>query len=183
MATAPLIPHILLITGAPGVGKTTVLRKVAERLGDTHICGFYTEELREQGVRRGFRLVGFDGTEGLIAHVNFTGQQRVGKYGVDVPAMGRLAQATMAPQADCAIYLVDEIGKMECLAPDFVLAMRTLLESDTLLVATIGKKGSGFIAEVKARDDAELFEVTRANRDTLPADLTDWVVRRRVKGR
>ena len=48
MATAPHPPHILLVTGASGVGKTTVLRKVAESL-DVRICGFYTEELREDG--------------------------------------------------------------------------------------------------------------------------------------
>lgn len=34
MAPAPATSRILLITGAPGIGKTTVLRKVAERLGD-----------------------------------------------------------------------------------------------------------------------------------------------------
>ncbi len=183
MATAPAIPRILLITGAPGVGKTTVLRKVAAALGDARRCGFYTEELREQGVRRGFRLVSFDGTEGVIAHVDLASRQRVGKYGVDVAELDRLAQATLAPKADCVIYLVDEIGKMECLAPGFVLAMRTLLESDKSLVATIGKTGGGFIAEMKARDDAELIEVTRTNRDTVPGDLIDRVVRLLVKGR
>ena len=97
---------------------------------------------------------------------------------MDVAALDRLAQATLAPHAECVVYLVDEIGKMECLAPGFVLAMRTLLGSDRPLVATIGKKGAGFIEEVKARDDAELMEVTRANRDTLAADLLDWVARR-----
>ncbi len=181
MATAPARPHILLITGAPAVGKTTVLRKVAAGLGDAQICGFYTEELREQGVRLGFRLVGFDGTEGLIAHVDLTGQQRVGKYGVDVAALDRLAQATLAPHADCEVYLVDEIGKMECLAAGSVRAMRTLLESRKPLVATIGRKGGGFIEEVKARDDVELREVTCANRDALPADLLARVARRSVK--
>ncbi len=180
MTTAPAIPPILLVTGAPGVGKTTVLRKVAEGLGAARICGFYTEEVREQGVRRGFRLVGFDGAEGMIAHVDFTGQQRVGKYGVDVGALDRLARATLAPHADCVVYLVDEIGKMECLAPGFVLAMRTLLESDKPVVASIGKKGGGFIEEVKSRDDAELIEVTRANRDALPAVLLDRVARHSV---
>ncbi len=183
METALATPHILLITGAPGVGKTTVLRKVAEGLGAARLCGFYTEELREQGVRRGFRLVGFDGTGGIIAHVDCTGRQRVGKYGVDVAALDRLAQATLAPHADCVVYLVDEIGKMECLAPGFVRAMRTLLKSDKPLVATISKKGGGFIEEVKARDDAELIEVTRTNRDALPADLLDQVALRSFKGR
>ena len=180
MATAQTIPHILLITGAPGVGKTTVLRKVAERLGNARICGFYTEELRVQGVRRGFNLVGFGGSEGIIAHVDFPHRRRVGKYGVDVAVLDRLAQTTLALHGDCAVYLVDEIGKMECLSQGFVAAMRALFEVKQLLVATIGKKGGGFIGEVKARGDVELLEVTRAKRDALPREVLDWLARHGV---
>jgi nucleoside-triphosphatase len=167
--------HILLITGTPGVGKTTVLRRVAEGVGDACLCGFYTEELRERGSRRGFRLVGFDGSQGIIAHVDLPHRQRVGKYGVDVAALDRLAGATLAPRKDCALYLVDEIGKMECLSPGFVAAMGLLLDSDRPVVATIGKKGGGFIEAVKARGDVELVEVTRDNRDTLAADILHWL--------
>jgi nucleoside-triphosphatase len=47
----------LLLTGRPGVGKTTVIKKVAEALGD-RAGGFYTEEIRgAEGRRRGFQLV------------------------------------------------------------------------------------------------------------------------------
>jgi nucleoside-triphosphatase len=180
MATAQTIAHILLITGAPGAGKTTVLRKVAEGLGNARICGFYTEELREQGIRRGFHLVGFDGNQGIIAHVDLPHRQRVGKYGVDVAVLDRLARTTLALHEDCALYLVDEIGKMECLSPGFVAAMRTLLEVKQPLVATIGKKGGGFIGEVKARGDVELLEVTRAKRDALPREVLDWLARHGV---
>ena len=54
--------HVLLITGAPGIGKTTVIQRVANELKHKGLRGFYTEEIREDGERRGFRLVGFDGT-------------------------------------------------------------------------------------------------------------------------
>jgi nucleoside-triphosphatase len=53
--------HVLLITGAPGIGKTTVIRRAAEGLKLEGLRGFYTEEIREDGERRGFRLVSFDG--------------------------------------------------------------------------------------------------------------------------
>jgi nucleoside-triphosphatase THEP1 len=43
---------ILLLTGAPGVGKTTVLRKVAAGLPDRRLAGFYTEDpLRRRETR------------------------------------------------------------------------------------------------------------------------------------
>jgi nucleoside-triphosphatase len=79
--------HILLLTGAPGIGKTTIIKKVAERFKGKRLSGFYTEEIREHGERRGFRLVIFDGQERVIAHVDFPRAHCVGKYGVDVAAL------------------------------------------------------------------------------------------------
>ena len=181
MKITGITPHILLITGAPGIGKTTVLRRVAEGLETVHVCGFYTEELREQGIRRGFRLVGLDGSEGIIAHVKFPLRHRVGKYGVDVEVLDRLAQTTLAIHEECAVYLVDEIGKMECLAPGFVTAMGKLFTYDRPLVATIGRKGGSFIAEVKARNDVELLELTHANRDHMPTEALAWLSRRSIE--
>lgn len=78
---------VLLLTGVPRIGKTTVIRRVADRLKEKRLGGFYTEEIRGHGGRRGFRLVGFDGTERIIAHVDFPKVHRVGKYGVDVEAI------------------------------------------------------------------------------------------------
>ena len=42
-------PHVLLLTGTPGIGKTTVIRRAADRLRDKGLRGFYTEEIREKG--------------------------------------------------------------------------------------------------------------------------------------
>ena len=79
--------RVLLLMGVPGIGKTTVIRRVAARLKGRRLGGFYTEEIRENGVRRGFRLVEFDGTARVIAHVDFPKVHRVGKYRVDVEAI------------------------------------------------------------------------------------------------
>ena len=38
-------PHLLLITGTPGIGKTTVIRRVADRVKAEGLRGFYTEEI------------------------------------------------------------------------------------------------------------------------------------------
>jgi nucleoside-triphosphatase len=123
---------VLLLTGVPGIGKTTVIRRVAERLKGRKLGGFYTEEIREDGDRRGFRLVGFDGTERVIAHVSFPKARRVGKYGVDVGAIDE-ATELLADDPAVQVYLVDEIGKMECLSERFVAAVRTLLSDQSPL--------------------------------------------------
>jgi nucleoside-triphosphatase len=166
-------PHVLLLTGSPGVGKTTALRKVVAGLGRRRLSGFYTEEIRRRGERRGFRAVTFDGQAATMAHVSVRGPARVGKYGVDVGVVDELARSALAPGGD--VYLVDEIGKMECLSREFVAAMRALLDTGSPVVATVALRGEGLIAEVKRRPDVETWEVTRANRDDVPERVLGWL--------
>ncbi len=162
-------PSNILLTGHPGVGKTTLIMRLAERLVDRTVAGFYTEELRPGAQRQGFRAVTFSDQTATLAHVSFKSRSRVGRYAVDVAAFENLVLPELARQ--CDILLIDEIGKMECFSAFFVTAVQELLDGATLVVATVATKGSGFIAEVKARTDIEIIEVTRSNRDQLPASL------------
>jgi nucleoside-triphosphatase len=164
----PADPHVLLLTGTPGIGKTTVIRRAADRLKDNGLRGFYTEEVREKGERRGFRLVSFQGTAHIIAHVKFPKSHRVGKYGVAIETLDDAA-ALLRPDTKARLYLVDEIGKMECLSERFIAAMRVLISSVIPIVATVGARGGDFIAEVKRMPACELWHVTHANRDNLPS--------------
>lgn len=45
--------NILFITGAPGNGKTTVIKRVIQSFPELPMAGFYTEEIRVKNVRRG----------------------------------------------------------------------------------------------------------------------------------
>jgi nucleoside-triphosphatase len=167
--------RILLVTGVPGVGKTTLVRRVVERLEGVRVAGFTTEEIREGGRRLGFRICSLAGRERTMAHVDLPGPERVGRYRVDVAAIEAVAATALVPHPTVDLYVVDEIGRMECLSEHFVAWMRVLLDSDRRVLATIARKGGGLVAEVKRRSDAELWEVTPGNRDVLCEQILAWV--------
>lgn len=168
----------LLLTGRPGVGKTTAVRRVAERLEDRTTAGFVTEEERDgSGRRTGFAAVPIGGgSRVMIASVDREGGPRVGRYGVDVGAIDRLADETLTGD-DVDVWLIDEIGKMECLSDRFVEATRRILDGPAPVVATIGRSGGGLIAEAKARDDTVVGEVTEDTRDAVPDRVVAWLDR------
>jgi len=167
--------HVLLLTGQPGVGKTTLLRRVAAALSKRRLGGFTTEEVRERGQRVGFRIAPHGGRARLMAHVNLEGPPRVGRYGVDIAAVDAVTEEALALDPAVSVYLVDEIGKMECLSPRFVSRMRALLDSDRPLVASVALRGGGFIEEAKARHDVALWEISQRNRDALVQSILAWL--------
>jgi nucleoside-triphosphatase len=167
----------LLLTGVPGIGKSTASLRLANMLTGKVLGGFMTQEIRARGERRGFRLQCFDGTEDTLAHVDFRGFPRVGRYGVDVRAFEAFIKKALAP-GSAELYLVDEIGKMECLSRRFITMLENLLASEIPIMATVARRGPGFIAVVKQRPDVELWEITTQNRDALPLRACQWLLAR-----
>ena len=153
------------------MGKTTLIRKFCDALAPVRPAGFYTQEIRRAGVRRGFELVSLDGRRGVLAHVDERGPARVGKYGVDVAGFERFLEVIDFFGERYQIIIVDEIGKMECFSPKFRTLLGQLLDSEKPLVATIALKGGGIIEQTKSRSDVTLVNITRRNRDGLLSEL------------
>lgn len=166
-------PKNILLTGLPGCGKTTVIRRLIDRLSDLRLAGFYTQELREQGQRVGFEAVALSGKRATLAHVGFKSKHRVGKYSVEPERVDALIRAELDRPADA--WVVDEIGKMELFCPAFVAAVPRLLDGPIPVIATVALNGRGLIATVKARKDVSLVHVTNDNRNGLSEELEGWL--------
>jgi nucleoside-triphosphatase len=171
------VGRALFLAGRPGVGKTTVIRAVAARLG-ARAGGFYTEEVREEGQRTGFRLVALDGPAGMLASVNRSGRYRVSKYRVhldELEGIGVEALVRALDEPRVEVIVVDEIGKMELLSPAFREAVEEALASAKLVLATVMDRPQPWVDAIKARPDVTLLEVTIANRQAMPDRVLRWL--------
>jgi len=136
---------IILLTGQPGCGKTTVIRRLVELVPDLRLAGFYTQELRQRGQRVGFEAMGVSsGLHGILAHTGSRSGVRVGRYGVEPERLEPLVRAELEKRADSVdVFVIDEIGTMELHCKPFIVAARRLIDGPRPVVATVALKGQG----------------------------------------
>jgi nucleoside-triphosphatase len=165
----------ILLEGRPGAGKSTVARRLADSLLEegVRVSGFITEEIREGGRRRGFSIQQLGGELGVLAHIEIPGPPRVGRYGVDLAALERLALPALQAPGEHDVTIIDELGKMELASRAFRDALSALFDQPVSVVATVQTASHPLTDALKRRRDVETLRVTNANRDELPELLTD----------
>jgi nucleoside-triphosphatase len=161
----------ILVTGPPGTGKTTLVRRVLELARGMRARGFYTEEVRGPRGRTGFRMVTLDGRTAQLATTAAARGPRVGRYAVDLAALDALCTDALAPRSGDQLVVIDEIGRMECLSPTFVAAARGALSGPLAVLGTVALSGGGFIEEAKRLPGVEVITLSRENRDRLPEEI------------
>jgi nucleoside-triphosphatase len=156
----------LLILGKPGIGKTTLIKEVVKR-ASFPLEGFYTEEIRERGIRKGFKIITTSGETGMLAHVNFRSEFKVGKYGVNLEEFERVAVSSMLKGLKTnKPIIVDEVGRMELFSTRFRNSLIKALDKQ-LVIGTIGAKPHPFADRIKERKDVKLLPLTLKNKEEI----------------
>lgn len=145
----------VLLTGAAGVGKTTLIKTAVRRLGE-RAGGFFTEEIREGKTLIGFHLVTLDGREATAAE----GELEEALQTVAAPALE-------AAQENKDVIVVDEIGLMEVGSGVFVQALQACLDSAKPVLGCIGRQDHPVLQAIRNRADTLVIEVTKQNREYL----------------
>jgi nucleoside-triphosphatase len=164
--------RVLLLTGSPGVGKTSILLRTVESLKAKGYCvgGMISREVRLGGDRVGFEILDLKtGTKGWLARVAQEQGPRVGRYRVNLGDLDGIGiEAITNAVTDSDVIVIDEIGPMELCSRKFREAVKKAVESPKLVVGVVHWKATDrLVTELKGRGDAEVHLVTLENRDNL----------------
>ncbi len=167
--------QVYLLTGRPGTGKTSLIKQAIAGI-ESRAGGFYTEEIRSEGVRQGFRLVTLDGQSATLAHVNIHSPYRVSKYGVDIDNLDRVGvSALYKATEECSLVVVDEIGKMELFSVNFREAILQIINSGKRVLGTIILNANPWADAIKLKPQVNLVVVTRANYPQVLEESLRWL--------
>ncbi|OVA00627.1 AAA+ ATPase domain [Macleaya cordata] len=178
-----------LVTGPPGVGKTTLVMKVLESLRTSNpnlkVQGFYTREIRQGMERVGFEVVTLDGRKGPLASTTISSTESlrwpsVGRYKVDLTSFESLALPELQVKEDTDLFIIDEVGKMELFSSSFFPAVLKVLESNIPLLASIpipkfGRDIPG-VARMRNHPGATIFTLNTSNRDAVKEQIYSQLV-------
>lgn len=169
------VGRTLILTGRPGIGKTTIIKAVIAQLAD-RAGGFYTEEILGAGGRKGFRLITLAGRSDVIAHIDIRSRSQVGRYGVKVEVIDRVgAGAIQAAVEHNPIVIIDEIGKMELFSSPFQGAVLKAVSSPKCVLATAMLDEHPWVAALKSLPQVTTWEVNKVNRSEMVARVLAWL--------
>jgi len=172
--------RLILITGEPGAGKTTLMEKLHHhyKLQAVKVGGFITREVMENGKRVGFRITDLQsGGEAWLAKAQPGSGPMYGRYCIILEDLEEIALGALrtAVELNMDIVLIDEIGPMEMSSRRFSAAISSLLQNRPGQIVATFKQGSHYPIIDKCLEDPSttLLNITRENREAILAHLTE----------
>jgi len=153
------MPANVLITGAPGIGKTTLVKHLLSDFRLLIVRGFYKEGIIEYGICKGFRTITFEYREQILAHIHIKGPERSGEYGVNVKGFEQLVLPELDLTQNTELILIDEIGRMEMKSKKFSKALDYVLDSNVPLIASVN---NSYLSELNSLINSNIFFVKRS---------------------
>jgi nucleoside-triphosphatase len=174
--------RLFIVTGSPGIGKTTVLSKIIDVVKERSysVGGMLTSEVRVAGVRIGFEMLDVcGGKKGWLARTDQKEGPHIRKYQVNLQDLDTIgAKAILQAVTSSDIIVIDEVGPMELFSDKFAQAVVTAIDSTKPLVCIVHWKiRNQFIEGILRREDAETFTVNEQNRNRLPENIADKITK------
>jgi len=159
----------IAVTGSPGVGKSTLVAKVATSAG-MRVGGVLARDKRYKDRRIGFELLDLaSGAVGMLADETGSGPQ-LGKYRVHSEDLDGLGARAIENALKCELIVVDEVGPMELTSHRFVSAVEMAIASSRPMLVVLHEWSNHRLAK-KIRSTFKVITVTRENRESLVPEI------------
>lgn len=164
----------ILLTGEIQVGKTTLLNKVINSL-NTSIGGFQTNRIIENNKKEFFINPLKDKSKEykIATIVSEENSHKVEAYTNTFNFIGK--NIIEKDIETCSVIVLDELGFLESKAEDFKSAVFKALNSDCLVLGVIKPRDIPFLNEIRNRNDVNIIEVNKENRDYLLEDILNKI--------
>ena len=163
----------IFITGNPGCGKSTLIKKLLEEISDKKVSGIITPEIRIDGERQGFKIIDLaSGKEESLASVNIERGPGVSRYRVNIEGIDKIMDKFLEGYENSEYVVIDEIGMMEFYSKKFKDTIQMVINSNKAVIATLSKK---FVKEYRSK--GELYYLTRDNFDEIHLKVLSQVKR------
>jgi len=172
---------IWLVTGSPGVGKSTTVSKVVMKLKSAGVIvgGCTTSEKRAGGARTGFEIRDLSsGTAGELASATSKVGPRVGRYRVNLMDLARIGGGALESASNSSeLIVVDEVGPMELVSPEFRKGIRKCIDSGKPMLAVVHERlEDDLLNELRKRAEA-VVTLTVENRDSAAGELSEALLK------
>src|SRR5919201_4792352 len=174
---------IIVLTGAPRVGKTTALMQVAQALKErgVKVGGVVSRELRtnnNNNIRIGFEFIDLATNDSNVL-ASITGDDRnIGKYFVNVAGCGFAAERLTNAVRNSDVIICDEIGPMEVKSREFIDSVKNLLDVDKKVIVVVHQKLQHLLADEFRNKSSLLIKLNLENREKVNEILLDRLIAR-----
>jgi nucleoside-triphosphatase THEP1 len=170
--------NVFLLTGKPRVGKSTLTKNMIHRLGSERCGGFYTEEIRDDNERIGFKCVAVDGESLEIASIKNNSIFKIGRYGVDVKGFEDFAIPLLESSFQSKkVIVIDEIGFMQMLSLPFQEWIRKIIfDHQHVVLGTVPVDSHPEIDKIKNHFRVKIIHINEDNRDTIADEIMQMIL-------
>jgi len=166
---------IWLVTGPPSVGKSTLVSKVIVRLKSAGVIvgGCTTYARRSKGARVGFEVLDLSsGRKGELASVDSKLGPRVGRYRVNLTDLAGIGAAGLnTAAASSELIVIDEVGPMELVSPEFRRAVKRCIDSGKPVFAVVHERLDDDLLNEMRTKAKLIVTLSVENRDTSAEEL------------
>ncbi len=169
---------IIVLTGAPGVGKTTAVIRVARVLKERGVIvgGIVSRELRTNNMRIGFEFIDLTTNDtNVLASITGNGP-KVGKYFVNVAGCRFAAKRLTNAVRNSDVIICDEIGPMELKSKEFIGSVKNLLDVDKKVIVVVNQKLQHPLTDEFRNKSSLLINLDLENREKVNQILLDRLI-------